>query len=149
MAFYFDVIACRDAVVTLSNGTHYVAEVVIGAANNTKTELRDLAGGDPLVAEKETRGILHCNSRRSFWVAWWYERLAVGTGGILYQNTIVETTIPRLRVETLSITTRGVPGRWSLYIESGEVFYRYLLHIGGRKGVSCVRCWQREGAFTC
>lgn len=121
MAFYFDVIACRDAVVTFSNGTHYVAEVVIGAANNTKSEIRNLLG-DPLVAEKDTRGILHCQSRRSFWVFWAYEWLRLGTG-TLYENIIVEMMIPMLRVETLSITTRGVPGRWSFYIQSGEVFF--------------------------
>ena len=118
-SFAFEVVACKDAIVTLSNGTHYLAEVVIGAEENTKCIVRSLEG-EPIHAEKGTVGILNCDSKREFWIQYAYEYVYLGQGSI-FDGLLLEVYIPFLLVEALSISTKGVRGIWTLNQQSGEL----------------------------
>src|SRR5688572_20733479 len=117
-SFAFEVVACKDAIISLSNGTHYLVEVVIGAEENTKSYIKSLEG-EAIHVEKSTIGILNCDSTREFWIQFLYDYLIFGQGSI-NEVVILEAFIPYLVVETLSISTKGVRGIWTLNQQSGE-----------------------------
>ena len=119
-SFAFEVVACKDAIVSLSNGSHTVAEVIIGAEENTKTIIRSLEVEQPTQVENSTIGILNCDSRRGFWIQFVYDFVRFGQGD-LNEGLILELHIKFLTVEALSISTKGVRGIWTLNQQSGEL----------------------------
>ena len=128
-SFAFEVVACKDAIVTLSNGTHSLAEIVIGAEENTKSYIKSLEG-QAVHVEKSTIGILNCDSKRAFWIQFLYDFVMFGQGNI-NEVVILEAYIPSLFTEAVSISTRGVRGIWTFNQQSGELEVccrAYILH---------------------
>ena len=75
--------------------------------------------GEPIHVEKSTIGILNCDSKREFWIQFLNDSVRFGQGSI-NEVVILEAFFPYLIVETLSISTKGVRGIWTLNQQSGE-----------------------------
>ena len=125
-SFAFEVVACKDAIISLSNGTHHLAEVVIGAEENTKSIIKSLAG-EPIHVEKSTIGILNCDSKREFWIQFLYDSVRFGQGS-MNEVVILEAYFTNMLVEVLSISTKGVRGIWTFSQQSGEWKLCCILH---------------------
>jgi len=117
-SFAFTVTACEEAVVSISNGTAYVYEVVLGAEGNSLLEIRDLSD-EGTVASVTTTNILNCNIERSFWIENTGERIVVGSGRI-NEIVLLDMLVPSLNMRAVGLSTRGFQGVWSVSQNAGS-----------------------------
>ena len=65
--FTFELRACQEAVMQISDGKDYTHEIVFGAENNAKIILRQIQGGSDL-DEVSTPSLLDCVNKKKLWV---------------------------------------------------------------------------------
>ena len=92
--------------------------------------------GDPPVTSKVTDGILACYELRRFWISWIDGVIAVGTGGDIYNNRLLEWEDPNFHdILSVGLTSYRVPAEWRVSVIDGKQIYIFF-----NKGMIMKKC---------
>ena len=133
--FIFQVKTCEDANIMLNdapwapeNGGMYF--VIFCSRQNTMTELRRSRGGPSLVRIR-TMGVCSCQEFRTFWISWYNNTVAAGTGTFVGQKQIFSFTDPYPKtVSALSFSSwLRSSGIWMFSRDSGDYWLMIMIFI--------------------
>ena len=88
--FPFRVLACDNAVVTLSNGTAVTHRIRIGATSAT---IETTATEPTQRATQHRDSLLSCHDYRRFWISWHGERGVTLGEGVAYDDPVISLKV--------------------------------------------------------
>ena len=75
----------------------------------------------------ETDGILSCYELRRFWISWINGVIAVGIGGNINENRLLEWEDPSFHdILSVGLTSHLVPAEWRVSVIDGKQIYIYF-----------------------